>query len=61
MIMYFDRDTVKNVSEGEVFILAGKSYKLLIKRSKCIEVSRYYWFDKLFDKLVSAFKEGFNG
>ena len=58
MIMYFDRETVKNVSEGEVFILAGKSYKLLIKRSKCIEVSRYYWFDKVIDNVYKMFKKG---
>lgn len=45
-----DFDTIK---VGDIFKLKdGKNYKLVKKTKTAIAVERYYWFNKLWDRLT---------
>lgn len=37
--------------EGDTFNIGNKTFKLLKKRGSCVSVKRYYWFDRLYDRV----------
>ena len=45
---------------GDLLLLNGKKYKLLKKTRTAVALSRYYWFDALFDKTNLKRPEGSN-
>ena len=56
MDLTIPHETVEHVCEGETFKFEGKRYRLERKRSTAVAVTRYYWWDALYDYLTR--KEG---
>lgn len=50
-MLSFTADTA-NFSEGDIITVDGKKYKCQKKTSTAVAITRYFWFDALWDRLV---------
>lgn len=47
---------VKNdVEVGDVITVDSKKYKVIKKTTTAVSVTRHYWFDALWDKIIKRF------
>lgn len=51
-VFQIDYDDVKPYNIGQVIVLSGKQYVLEKKTTTAVAVTRYYWFNRLWDKLT---------
>ena len=46
-----DETDPSNLAEGKIIKIDGKRYKVAKKVGHKVAVTRYYWFDALFDRI----------
>lgn len=61
----FDRDSflseyvdMTDYEEGDTLFLGNRLFKLIKKRGSCVSVKRYYWFDRLWDRVAGKAVKG---
>lgn len=49
-------EAVEGVDVGDVFKWQGKNWKITKKTRTAIAVSRHYWFDTLYERILNKLK-----
>jgi hypothetical protein len=52
----YDGAEIEDNDVGDIILLQGKSYKITKKTSTALSIIRWYWFDRMFEKLGRKFE-----